>query len=57
MNILALLDEMFCTSLNKINMFDGIFSFVDVNERLDQLAIGSLCIHVLDFVIQQFIFD
>ena len=52
MNILALPDEMLCAILNKLHMVDVFYSLVNVNERFDRLALDSLYVHHLDFVIK-----
>jgi hypothetical protein len=52
MNILDLPDEMLCAILKKLNMVEIFYSLVDVNERFDRLALDSLYIHHLVFVVK-----
>ena len=52
MNILDLPDEMLCAILKKLSMVDVFYSVVDVNERFDRLALHSLDVHHLDFVVK-----
>ncbi len=49
MNILDLPDEMLLAILNKMNMVDVLYSFVDVNQRFDRLVLDPLYICHLNF--------
>ena len=51
-NILHLPDEMLLAIFNKLYMIDVFYSLVDVNHRFDRLALDSLYVHHLDFVIK-----
>jgi len=52
-NILDLPDEMLRAIFNKLNMVDILYSLVDVNQRFNRLALDSLYIYHLDFVVKQ----
>ena len=52
-NILDLPDEMLCAIFKKLNMVDMFYSLVDVNQRFDRIALDSLYIYHLDFVVKQ----
>lgn len=52
MTLLTLPDELLYTIFNKLNMVDVFYSLVDVNERFDRLALDSLYVHHLDFVMK-----
>ncbi|CAF2395648.1 unnamed protein product [Rotaria sp. Silwood2] len=56
-NILDLPDEILRIIFNKLNTIDIFYSLVGVNKRFDRLALDSLYIHHLDFVIQRFHID
>jgi len=51
-NILDLPDEMLRAIFNKLNMVDVFYSLVDVNQRFDRLALDSLYVRHLDFVVK-----
>jgi hypothetical protein len=51
-NILDLPDEMLHAIFNKLNTVDVFYSLVDVNQRFDRLALDSLYIRHLDFVVK-----
>ena len=48
LNILDLPNEILLIIFNKLNTIDALYSLVDVNERFDQLVLGSLDIRNLD---------
>jgi hypothetical protein len=52
-NIFDLPDEMLRAIFNKLNMVDILYSLVDVNQRFNRLALDSLYIYHLDFVVKQ----
>jgi hypothetical protein len=52
-NILDLPDEMLHAIFNKLNMVDMLYSLVDVNQRFDRIALDSLYIHHLNFVVKR----
>ena len=51
-NILDLPDEMLRVIFDKLHMIDVFYSLVDVNHRFDRLALDSLYVLHLDFVIK-----
>jgi hypothetical protein len=52
-NILDLPDEILRTIINQLNTTDIFYSLVGVNQRFDRLALDSLYIHHLDFVMER----
>jgi len=55
LNILDLPDEILRTIFNKLYMVDVFYSLMDVNQRFDRLALDSLYIQHLDFVVKPLI--
>jgi hypothetical protein len=51
-NILDLPDEMLCAILKKLNMVDIFYSLVRVNQWFERLALDSIDIHHLNFVVK-----
>jgi len=52
LNLLDLPDEILLIIFNKLNTVDVLYSLVDVNQRLDRLALNPLYIRDLDMTIK-----